>query len=58
MADLNVKTMWTAGKAASDARARNRGDEINRGEVVDRWFPSQSDSKVVVQARDQRKHAE
>ena len=58
MADLNMKTMWIAGKAASDARARNRGDEINRGEVVDRWFPPQSDSKVVVQVGDWRKHAE
>lgn len=58
MADLNVKTMWTAGKAASDARARNRGDDINRGEVVDRWFPPQSDRKGVVQVGDWRKHAE
>lgn len=58
MADVNVKTMWTAGKAANDARARDRRDELNRGEVVDRWFPPQSDSKVVVQVEDQRRHAE
>jgi len=49
--------VWTAGKAASDGRARNRGDAINGGEVVDRWFPPQSDSKVVVQVGERRNHA-
>lgn len=58
MTDLNVKTMWTGGKTASNARARNKGDEINRGEVVDRWFPLQLDNKVVVQVGDGRKHTE
>lgn len=42
MADLDVRAVWTAGKAARDARARDRGEERNRGEVVDRWFPPQT----------------
>lgn len=56
--DLNVKTMKTAGEAASGARARNRGDKINREKAGDRWFLPHSDSKVVVWVEDQRRHAE
>lgn len=40
-ADLGMRTVWTAGKAARPARARDRGEERKRGEVVDRWFPPQ-----------------
>lgn len=34
MDGLNGKTLWTAGRAASDARAKNRGDEYREGRLL------------------------